>query len=145
MQNYPDYIVIINREHTGCQQYCFYTLEEIKRFTERKPYRNENLIVLPLYNKQLLEKALLPAAEVHDHVKNQISIAKSHYEASVNLSKILLKQVQKENEQCAYWFISALSKLSNTAKNFGVNEILDLAIEAMPQAAQEYQDYLRGK
>ncbi|MCM2310309.1 MAG: hypothetical protein NDI84_02800 [Steroidobacteraceae bacterium] len=62
-----------------------------------------------------------------------------------SLAMQLLKQAQKENEECAYWFVSALSKLASTHPRRPVVEVLALAKCAMPKAARQYADYVADK
>jgi hypothetical protein len=57
----------------------------------------------------------------------------------------LLKQAQAENEECAYWFVSALSKLASSHPKRPVIEVLALAMNAMPTAAKQYRDYVADK
>lgn len=62
-----------------------------------------------------------------------------------NLSGMLLKQAQNRDEQCAYWFISALSKLASSHPQRPVHEVLALARHSMPTAAKMYADYVADK
>jgi len=61
------------------------------------------------------------------------------------LAKQLLKQVQQADEQCAYWFISALSKLAMSNPQMPVVRVIALAKQAMPKAARQYADYVADK
>lgn len=74
----------------------------------------------------------------------------AHYDkedakVSWSLAMQLLKQAQSENEQCAYWFVSALSKLASSHSQRPVIEVLALARHAMPTAAKQYADYVADK
>lgn len=68
-----------------------------------------------------------------------------HARAAWSLATQLLKQAQAENELCAYWFVSAISKLSNSHPRRPVIEVLALARQAMPTAAQQYADYVADR
>lgn len=85
-------------------------------------------------NKRLREAAQRPAKHDEEHAKVAWSLATQ-----------LLKQAQEENEQCAYWFVSALSKLASSHPRRPVIEVLALARHAMPTAAQQYRDYVADK
>jgi hypothetical protein len=68
-----------------------------------------------------------------------------HASLAWRLAGQLLKQAQEENEECAYWFVSALSKLASTHPKRPVIEVLALAHNAMPLAAKQYRDYCADK
>ncbi len=85
-------------------------------------------------NKRLREAAQRPAKCDEEHAK-----------VAWQLSVQLLKQAQAENEQCAYWFVSALSKLASSHPRRPVIEVLALARLAMPTAAKQYADYVADK
>lgn len=57
----------------------------------------------------------------------------------------LLKQAQAQDEVCAYWFVSALSKLASSHPKRPIVEVLALAMNAMPTAAKQYRDYVADK
>ena len=38
-------IALVFRLKTGCKQYSFRSLEEIKNWASRKPYKNEDIVV----------------------------------------------------------------------------------------------------
>ncbi len=56
----------------------------------------------------------------------------------------LLEQVQTRDEQCAFWVVSALSKLARTHPRRPVVEVLGLARHAMPDAYKQYIGYVAG-
>jgi hypothetical protein len=72
-------------------------------------------------------------------------VNEEHAQLAWEISMQLLKQVQRENEQCAYWFVSALSKLTQTHPNRPVIEVLAMARTAMPVAARQYNAYVKEK
>jgi hypothetical protein len=41
-------IALVWRKQTGCRQYPFETIEELERWTNRKPYKNEVITVMPV-------------------------------------------------------------------------------------------------
>ncbi|MFA6971661.1 MAG: hypothetical protein WC208_09710 [Gallionella sp.] len=85
-------------------------------------------------NKLLREAAQRPAKHNEEDAR-----------VSWLLAMQLLKQAQAENEECAYWFVSALSKLASSHPHRPVIEVLGLARRAMPTAAKQYADYVADK
>ncbi len=94
----------------------------------------KELAELRAENKRLRLALQRPAKHDEEHAK-----------IAWRLAQQLLKQAQNENEECAYWFVSALSKLAAWHPRRPVIEVLALARHAMPKAAQQYRDYVAGK
>lgn len=46
-------IVLVFRLHTGCRQYPFSTLEDFRKWANRKPYANEDVRVLPIVDGKI--------------------------------------------------------------------------------------------
>ncbi len=66
-----------------------------------------------------------------------------HSDAGLEISKILFKQIQDKDHQCAYWIISALTRLLKSNPKLTVIDVLKIANGAMPKAADYHQDYLQ--
>lgn len=141
----PEPIVLISRPSKVCNQYTFNTLEELQAFTNRKPYSGEELLVMPLHARQFLGKQLMPARDVVAYVRKLVEEACEAEVIAASLASILLVQVQKESEQCAFWFISALSKLTATQPHLRLPEVLQFVKIAMPTASMEYARYAADK
>lgn len=144
-QRPPEPIALICREGKGCGQYTFPTLELLRAWTDRKPYSQERLLVMPMYGRQFLAKKLMPAKDAHDFVKNLVEDARRDEEVSARLATILLQQAERKDGVCAYWFVSALSKLASASPTMRVSDVLDFARTAMPQAAADYAAYVADK
>lgn len=137
-----DPIVLIARAGKGCRQYTFRTLDELKAWTERKPYRDEQLLVMPMYNRQFLGKEMMPATETHAFVSKLVNEARLYDDAATNLARRVLEQAEEREQECAFWFLSALNKLAGARPHMRVEEVLQFASEAMPKAAQEWSAYV---
>lgn len=59
------------------------------------------------------------------------------------LAKILLKQIERESSQCAFWMISVLAKISRDSPGMTVGELMVLVEEELPNAAAEYWQYVK--
>ena len=57
-------IAIIFRISTGCRQYVFNSMDEIKSWVSRKPYSQELLTVLPIINNEFQQKKIMDACDV---------------------------------------------------------------------------------
>lgn len=141
----PDPIALLGRAGKGCQQYTFATIEELQQFTGRKPYSGEQLLVMPMFGRQFLGKQWMPAHEVVEYVRELVAEAREAQETASRLATVLLGQAQRENEECAYWFISALAKLASTQPHMRLPDVLKFAQAAMPRAAAAYASYAAGK
>lgn len=141
----PDPIVLISRPTKGCNQYTFNTPEELLAWTSRKPYCNETLLVMPMFNRQMLARKLMPAGEAHGYVCKLVDSARVKAEAAQYLAKHLLQHVANESEQCAHWMVSALSKLQRVQPNMQLHQVLEFVRQAMPEAAESYDRYVADK
>jgi len=65
-------------------------------------------------------------------------------EPTIILAGIVLKQAQDRDKQCAFWFISALSKLRSVNPKMKLDDVCEFVAESMPLVAQEYQEYIRN-
>lgn len=54
----------------------------------------------------------------------------------------LMKAIEAENEQCAFWFVSILTKAKSYEST--VDRLLALAGENMPKANKEWRQYVRS-
>lgn len=59
------------------------------------------------------------------------------------LASEVLMQADEKDSECAFWFLSALSKLSGAHPQMRVADVLQFASQAMPNAAKEWADYVR--
>lgn len=62
-------IAIIFRISTGCRQYVFYSIDEIKSWVSRKPYSQELLTVLPIINNEFQAKKIIDACDVVSYIE----------------------------------------------------------------------------
>lgn len=62
-------IALIYRRKKGCRQYPFHSFEDLEKFCARKPYCNENLMVIPVLDGMCLERKLVDAGRVVDFVR----------------------------------------------------------------------------
>jgi hypothetical protein len=60
-------------------------------------------------------------------------------ETAAQMARILMEQVERDSHQCAFWFISALSKLTSTHPQMQLSDVLQFAQQAMPKAASDYR------
>lgn len=143
-QHIPEPIALVVRDGKGCRQYTFDTLDELKAWTERKPYRNEKLLVLPMYGRRFLGRETMPASEAHGYVAKMVSEARQYDDAAASLAAQVLKQAEEMQPECAFWFLSALSKLSGARPHMRVGDVFQFASVAMPTAAKEWSAYAAG-
>jgi hypothetical protein len=142
----PEPIVLIARAGKGCRQYTFNTFDELQAFCDRKPYSGEHLLVMPMHARQFLaEKMWMPARDVTAYVRELVTEAREAEATAARLATILLEQADRESEQCAFWFISALSKLASTQPHLRLPDVLRFAREAMPVSAAAYASYAADK
>lgn len=80
--NRPPLIALIYRQRTGCRQYAFETVEQIKQFTKRYPYRTETIRVMPVNDREILGDAWIPAGEAAEFVRVAIAKAPQKQEAA---------------------------------------------------------------
>ena len=59
------------------------------------------------------------------------------------LAEAVLAQAQRQDQQCAFWFISALSKLATHDENMTVRDVFGFACMAMPDAATKWIEYVK--
>lgn len=138
-------IVLVGRLGKGCRQYSFRSLDDLQAWVKRKPYCSEQLLVMPMHGRRFLGKEWMPASATVEYVRELVSQAREDEEAAARLAKTLLEQVERESGQCAYWFISALSKLISTQPHLRAADALQFMQAAMPQAALEYAQYVEDK
>lgn len=63
-------ICLVSRNKTGCQQYPFETIEELEKWTNRKPYRDEIITVMPIYNdNSVAKKRQMQATAAPDFIR----------------------------------------------------------------------------
>lgn len=58
--------------------------------------------------------------------------------------KVLLNQIEKENEQCAFWIISAFHKLKYEHPKMSMICLFNILTSEMPKAAKAYVEYIRN-
>jgi hypothetical protein len=138
-----DPIVLVARWGKGCRQYTFDTCEEMQAWAARKPYCNERLLVIPLHDRRELGRRWMPALDAVAFVRELVTAAREAEGVAARMATILLGQAEAENDQCAYWFVSALSKLAAQKPHMRMPEILEFVCAAMPKAAQEYASYAK--
>lgn len=137
-------VALVARETAGCRQYTFNSFEEMETWVARKPYCNERLLVIALHGRRMLGKKCLPARDAVAFVRNEVAAAREDEEVFESLAKTLMHQVEQESEQCAYWFVSALSKLALGKPHMRMPEVLEFVRQAMPDAARAYASYAKG-
>ena len=64
-------------------------------------------------------------------------------QASVALARALFRQIESKNGECAFWVISAFDKLRRGARVKSMTCVANIMKQEMPQAYQDYLDYLR--
>jgi hypothetical protein len=141
----PEPIALLYRDGKGCRQYTFDTVEELAAWAARKPYREEHVFVMPMHRRQFLGKERMQATKAAEFVAKAVNTAAQIEKTAASLASTLLHQAERENEECAYWFIRALSKIVSTRPNMRAVEILDFARTAMPGAAAAYSQYAADK
>jgi len=57
------------------------------------------------------------------------------------LAKILFRQIEKESPGCAFWVISALTKMAHDKLTLPC--VINIVRQEMRQAAAEYDEYVR--
>ena len=60
------------------------------------------------------------------------------------LAKGLLKQIETENDNCAFWIISAIHKLKYSHPKMSMTCLFNILITQMPKAAKAYGEYKRN-
>lgn len=60
------------------------------------------------------------------------------------LAKILLKQIEEENPQCAFWLVSAVCKLLQENPQMNMVCFLNILASEIPKACSSYQEYVRS-
>lgn len=63
--------------------------------------------------------------------------------AGIFLARVLMKQIQGRDPQCAFWFVSALSKLRYENPQMTLVCLMNFIRQEMPKAAAEYAEYCR--
>ncbi len=69
VRNAETLIALVYRTKTNCRQYPFHSFEDLEKFCARRPYCDENLLVIPVLNRKALARGLVRAARVADFVK----------------------------------------------------------------------------
>lgn len=54
-------VALVFRLGKGCRQYCFKTVDELKAWSTRHPYRRELLRVMVVKDKRIIGEGVLPA------------------------------------------------------------------------------------
>lgn len=62
----------------------------------------------------------------------------SEYSAS-----ILLKQIEEQNQQCAFWLVSVIAKLLSENPELKLREFFSLIEKELPNSVEEYRNYLK--
>jgi hypothetical protein len=87
--------------------------------------------------KQIVEQLYALSERMKEKRNDKQCIGSSEFLASQ-----VMKQAESENVKCAFWFISALSKLARTQPDMLVSDVLRFASAAMPKAALLFKDYV---
>lgn len=53
----------------------------------------------------------------------------------------MVAAITTENDQCAYWLVSAISKLAHSEPRMSLGCLLNIIKAAMPAAAEGYAEY----
>lgn len=64
--------------------------------------------------------------------------------SGVRLAKILLKQIESENPQCAQWLVSAVDKLTRANPRMSLLCLRNILATEMPNASAAHQKYIAG-
>jgi hypothetical protein len=59
------------------------------------------------------------------------------------MGKLLLHQIEDENQQCAFWIISTISKFESADPGMSITCLLNILRAEMPKAAELHAKYLR--
>jgi len=62
---------------------------------------------------------------------------------SVVLARHLLNQIENENQHCAFWIISAVTKIKYANPKMSMTCLLNILRQEMPDAAEAYAKYKR--
>lgn len=60
---------------TGCRQYPFHSIEDLKKFCARKPYRDELLKVIAIKDRRELGRRMLHASMAVEFVELELRAA----------------------------------------------------------------------
>lgn len=63
--------------------------------------------------------------------------------AAVLLARALLRQIEAESPQCAFWVISVLAKMKS--EKLSLPCVFNIACQEMPKAAADYVEYTRTR
>lgn len=67
--NIPPLAALVYRFGKGCRQYAFETADDLAAWAARRPYKNEQLRVMPVKDRKFLGDRWMPAAEAADFVR----------------------------------------------------------------------------
>jgi len=63
---------------------------------------------------------------------------------AIDLAKILLNQIERENDQCAFWIISATHKIKCANPQMSMTCLYKILTSEMPKTAKIYAEYIRN-
>lgn len=61
-------IALIFRKDTGCKQYPFFSVQEVREWANRRPYRDEVVRVMPVIDRQAGESVWMPAMAAAEYL-----------------------------------------------------------------------------
>jgi len=129
------FVVDIMSDHTAqLEKFCNFEYTSNRHKVHVAQWAMNEIRKLRAENERLRDVAQRPAKHDEEHAMVAWSLAGQ-----------LLKQAQAENETCAYWFVSALSKLASSHPKRPIIEVLALVMNAMPKASKMYRDYVAEK
>jgi len=69
----PPLAALVYRMGKGCRQYAFSHPDELALWAARHPYKNEQLRVIPVKDRNILPGAILPAAQAADFLRDSLN------------------------------------------------------------------------
>ena len=67
--------LVYRAEKPGCRQYPFHSIEDLKKFCARKPYRDELLLVIVIKDRRELNRRTMAADMVVEFVELELRAA----------------------------------------------------------------------
>jgi hypothetical protein len=61
--------------------------------------------------------------------------------AATDCARVLFRQIERENSQCAFWVVSAINKMKHDGAT--ITCVMNVLKQEMPTAYKEYMEYLR--
>lgn len=65
-------VALVFRLKTKCKQYAFESVEDLEKWGSRKPYANEDVIVVVIKDRMIRERKKLNAMDAAEFVKGSI-------------------------------------------------------------------------